>query len=240
MVEYFKTLSGRLNVYFLRHGESMGNSARVIQGRQNLSLSKKGLHQAEAIAGWLADKHIEVLLSSPLKRAVQTAQSVGQVLGLKEVKLHEGLNELDTGIFTGLTVPQIQKRFPEAWYSFQRSSWEGVPEAERIEDLVNRAEGLWKDLGRLFVEGKSNLLCVTHSGILQWIVKTTFAQRSWMPLVPMTNCSISQFSLDNDVGAARPRYYFEWTHLNYRPAEDDEFDGNLFLDRSTGIEGGNQ
>lgn len=240
MVEYFKTLSGRLNVYFLRHGESKGNSARLIQGRQDLPLSEKGLRQAEAVAGWLADKHIEVLLSSPLERAVQTARAVGQVLGLKDVHLHEGLNELDTGIFTGLTVDQIQKRFPEAWSSFQRSSWEGVPEAERIADLCSRAESLWRDLGRLFAEGKRNLLCVTHSGILQWIVKVTMAQRSWMPLVPMANCSICQFSLDNRVEAEQPRYYFEWTHLNYQPSADDEFDGNLFLERSTGIEGENQ
>jgi len=239
MDEYFKTLSGRLNVYFLRHGESKGNSARVIQGRQDLPLSKKGLHQAEAIAGWLADKHIEVLLSSPLKRAVQTAQTVGQMLGLKDIHLHDGLNELDTGIFTGLTVPQIQKRFPDAWCNFQRSSWEGVPKAERITDLCNRAEELWRDLGCLFTAGQRNLLCVTHSGILQWIVKVTMAQRSWMPLVPMANCSISQFSLDNDVAAERPHYYFEWTHLNYQPVAGDEVNGNLFLDRSTGIEGGN-
>ena len=240
MVEYFKTLSGRLNVYFLRHGESEGNNARIIQGRHDLPLSERGLQQAEAIADWLEDKPIEVVLSSPLKRAIQTAQAIGQVLGLKDVQLHEGLNEADTGIFTGLTVDQVQKRFPEAWRSFQSSSWEGVPEAERSADLVNRTEGLWRDLGRLCTEGKRNLLCVTHSGILQWIVKATFSQRSWMPLVPMANCSISQFSLDNHVDTERPRYYFEWTHLNYRPAGDDEFDGNLFLDRSTGIEGGNQ
>ena len=240
MVEYFKTLSGRFNVYFLRHGESRGNSARLIQGRQDLPLSERGLWQAEAAAGWLADKQIEVLLSSPLKRAVQTARAVAQVLGLKDVHLHEGLNELDTGIFTGLTVDRIQKRFPEAWSSFQRSSWEGVPEAERIAGLFNRAEMLWKDLGRLLVEGKRNLLCVTHSGILQWIVKVTMAQRSWMPLVPMANCSICQFSLDNRIDTEQPRYYFEWTHLNYRPVAGDELDGNLFLERPTGIEGGNQ
>ncbi|MBA7483997.1 phosphoglycerate mutase GpmB [subsurface metagenome] len=240
MVEYFKTLSGRLNVYFLRHGESEGNNARIIQGRHDLPLSERGLQQAESIADWLADKHIEVVLSSPLKRATQTAEVVGRVLGLKDVHLHDGLNELDTGIFTGLTVPQIEKRFPEAWRSFQRSSWEGVPEAERISELCNRAEDLWRDLGRLFAAGQSNLLCVTHSGILQWIVKVTMAQRSWMPLVPMANCSISQFSLDNQVEAERPRYYFEWTHLNYQPVAGKEVNGNLFLDRSTGIEGGNQ
>jgi hypothetical protein len=62
---------------------------------------------------------------------------------------------------------------------------------------------------------------VTHSGILQWLVKVTFGQRRWMPLVPMGNCAISLFSVDNRSEpdtAPSGRYYCEWSLLNYRPA----------------------
>ena len=54
MIDYFKTLSGRANVYFLRHGESRGNSARIIQGRQDLSLSKQGLEQSLGFVGQMS------------------------------------------------------------------------------------------------------------------------------------------------------------------------------------------
>jgi broad specificity phosphatase PhoE len=230
MIDYFKTLSGRTNVYFLRHGESRGNSARIIQGRQDLALSERGLRQSEAVAPWFTGRGIDEILCSPLRRAVQTAETVGRVIGVERVEPHEDLNELDTGIFTGLTVEQIRKEHPEAWHSFQRSSWEGVPEAERISDLLTRAESLWRDIGARITRGTSNLLCVTHSGILQWIIKVTFAQRSWMPLVPVANCSICHFSLDNDLSSENPGYYFEWSRLNFRPTGGEDTSGHIFLE----------
>jgi broad specificity phosphatase PhoE len=230
MIEYLKTLSGRADVYFLRHGESRGNSARIIQGRRDLPLCEKGLRQSEAVAPWFSNRGITAILCSPLKRAVQTAEAVAKVLGTEEIQLHEGLNELDTGIFTGLTVEQIRHNHPEAWESFQRSSWEGVPRAERIADLLARAESLWRELGSRITEEAGNILCVTHSGILQWIIKATFGQRSWMPLVPVENCSICHFSLDNNLGSENPRYYFEWTRLNFRPAGSAEPSGHMFLE----------
>jgi broad specificity phosphatase PhoE len=230
MVAYFETLDGRHNAYFLRHGESEGNSAGIIQGRLDLPLSENGLKQSEQIASWFVDRGIDAVLSSPLKRAAQTAQAVSRTLGLEEVRLHDALNELDTGIFTGLTVSQVRKRHPQAWKQFQRWSWEGVPKAETMDELLSRAERLWKDLGRQFTEGKGNLLCVTHSGTLQWIIKATFGQRSWRPLVPVGNCSVCQFSLDNDVREEHPRYYFEWTRLNDRPVAVEESSGHMFLE----------
>jgi broad specificity phosphatase PhoE len=225
MVDYFKTLNGRLDVYFLRHGESEDNSAGIIQGRRDLPLSEEGRRQSESAAPWFVDRGIGVILTSPLRRASQTAETVGRSLGM-EVRILEALNELDTGIFTGLTMEQISRRHPAAWRSFRRQSWEGVPGAESIASLLERSELLWKTLGRLFDKGTGNLLCVTHSGILQWIIKSTFGQHSWMPLVPVGNCSVCQFSLDNDIQSSHPGYYFEWTRLNYLPLGAAESSGN--------------
>lgn len=229
MEQFFKTLNGRLNVYFLRHGESRGNSARIIQGRRDLTLSEEGVRQSEEIASWFIDRKIDAVLSSPLQRALQTARIVGRALGRNDVQSREALNELDTGIFTGLTVEQIRRRHPQEWRSFQRSSWEGVPGAERIAGLLGRAQSLWKELGALFEGGMSNLLCVTHSGVMQWIIKATFDQRSWMPLVPVENCSICQFSLDNNLDSEHPRYYFEWSRLNFRPDAGTQSSDHMFL-----------
>jgi broad specificity phosphatase PhoE len=216
MVEYFKTLNGRLEVYFLRHGESEDNSAGIIQGRRDMPLSQQGRRQSESTAPWFLDRGIGVILCSPLRRASQTAEAVSRRLAV-QVRIHEALNELDTGIFTGLTMEQIRRRHPAAWRSFRSLSWEGVPGAESIESLLERSRLLWEAAGDLLDGAAGNLLCVTHSGILQWIIKATFGQRSWMPLVPVGNCSVCQFSLDNDIGGSHPSYYFEWTRLNYLP-----------------------
>jgi broad specificity phosphatase PhoE len=224
----FRALPGRFDFYFLRHGESEGNSARLMQGRGDYPLSKAGREQAHRVAGWFAGRRIGRLLSSPLARAHETARILADSLGLAEVELCEELNELDTGLFTGLTVEQIRTRHPEAWRSFQRESWEGVPGAERIANLRERAERLWELLAGSAAAGQA-VLCVTHSGILQWVLKATLGCRTWMPVVPMGNCSISRFSVDNRREGEPAGYYAEWSLINHQPLGESRPDGHLFL-----------
>ena len=97
---------------------------------------------------------------------------------------------------------------------------------------MNKVKILIADDHPVVRDGTRNLLCVTHSGIMQWIVKTTLEHRDWMPLVPIGNCGISHFSLDNDLDPGRRRYYFEWSRLNYQPFGEPGQDGHLFLKRS--------
>ncbi|MBN1837742.1 MAG: histidine phosphatase family protein [Spirochaetales bacterium] len=225
----FRQLDGRGNFYFLRHGESQGNSAGVIQGRHDYPLAPKGREQARMAARWFEERGIQALFSSPLKRAHETARIVADTLGLSEITVLPELNELDTGVFTDQTIRELNERHPEQWRSFQERSWEGVRGAEPAVELYARAERLWERLAREYGRGLGNLLCVTHSGIMQWIVKVTFGHRTWMPLVPFGNCGINHFSLDNTLAAKRQRYYFEWSRLNYQPFEESGKDGHLFL-----------
>jgi phosphoserine phosphatase len=223
----FRLLDGRTDFYFLRHGQSEGNSARLIQGRADYPLSEAGREQARRVAGWFVDKGVRRVLCSPLARAAETARTVAAELGLPAVQTMEELTELDTGRFTGLTVEQIRERFPEDWRSFQRESWEGVPDAEHAADLEARAGRMWERLSAL----GSGLLCVTHSGTMQWILKTTFGCRAWMPVVPMGNCAVCRFSVDNRLHEDPVRHYAEWSLLNYQPFRDLERDDYLFLKR---------
>jgi broad specificity phosphatase PhoE len=226
----FRSFAGPADFYFLRHGESEGNSARLIQGRGNYPLSEAGREQARLAAGWFADKRIGRLLSSPLARAHETARMLADRLGLTRIEVREELNELDTGQFTGLTVEEIRERLPAAWRSFQRESWEGVPGAERIESLAARAEALWRLLAAS-PAGDRATLCVTHSGIMQWVLKVTLGCRVWMPVVPMGNCGISRFSVDNRLEDEPGRYYAEWSLINHRPFDSPEGGGHMFLKR---------
>jgi broad specificity phosphatase PhoE len=228
----FRTLDGRANIYFLRHGESEGNSAGVIQGRTDFPLAPRGREQARGAAEWFRGRGIRRVFTSPLRRASETAEILAEVLGAGPPTVLQELTELDTGVFTGLAIPDIRERHPDQWRSFQARSWEGVEGAEPISVLVARAESLWGILAAELRRGAREPLCVTHSGILQWIVKVTFGHRDWMPLVPMGNCGISHFSLDNLLQAEHPRYYFEWTRLNLRPFGEAGQDGHLFLERS--------
>jgi len=225
----FRQLDGRGDFYFLRHGESKGNSARLLQGRGDYPLSAEGRRQASRVAGWFADKGIRAVLCSPLARAAETARILTAALELPEPESRAELTELDTGLFTGLAVEDIRKRYPEAWSAFQRESWEGVPEAERAADLAARAGRLWEELAAR--AGQGPLLCVTHSGTLQWIIKTTFGGRAWMPVVPIGNCAVSRFRVDNRLHEQPVRHYAEWSLLSYQPFPEPEREDHLFLKR---------
>lgn len=219
-------ISGRVDFFFLRHGESEGNHAGIIQGRRDFRLSENGRVQSKQVGRWFQDKGIGLILHSPLARAEETAQIVSQQLSIDSIEPHEDLDELDTGIFTGLTRQEIQRRYPAEWADFRRESWESVPEAERIEQLLRRAGRFWSFAARLSKQGGGNILAVTHSGILQWIIKVTLHHKRWMPLFPMSNCGISQFTVNN-----RPRlsYYYEWTYINFHPRTGKEKEDSLFL-----------
>ena len=226
----FRAVQGPADFYFLRHGESEGNDARVLQGRLDYPLTEAGREQARRASDWLAGRGIGRLLSSPLARARQTAEILAERLELSEVEIRDELNELDIGLFTGLTTAQIRERHPEAWRRFQLESWEGVPGAERIESLAARSEALWRLLSGPQARGPA-ALCVTHSGILQWVLKVTWGCRTWMPVVPMGNCGICLFRVDNRPDAEPPRYYTEWSLINHRPLGGPQADEHLFLKR---------
>jgi broad specificity phosphatase PhoE len=227
----FTTWNGNGNFYFLRHGKSEGNETQIIQGRLDLPLAPLGREQARQIARWFKSKQLHGILTSPLARARETAQIVASELELPEADVADHLNELDTGLFTGLTVPQITEKYPRQWRAFQADSWEAVPRAERIDALMARAAKHWETLAALQQQGRRNILSVTHSGILQWLIKVTFGHSRWMPLVPVRNCSISQFTLDNTLDDETVRHYFQWTFLNHLPLEEDGSSRYLFLDR---------
>lgn len=85
-----------MRLILVRHGESVGNAAGVLQGRLDFGLSERGLAQAKLTAERLRDAEAARVVSSPLKRAAQTAGFVAEALDL-ELHLEPDLAEYDIG-----------------------------------------------------------------------------------------------------------------------------------------------
>ncbi len=212
----FHPLQGTADFYFIRHGESEGNKAGIIQGRAPSALTEMGRTQAREAGGWMRSRGIDLILCSPLARADQTARIIAETAGIREVRQVPDLIELDTGIFSNLTYEQVRERLPKAWNDFERMSWAGVPEAESVKSLTSRAEAVWKLLFALHAEGKKSVLCVAHFGIIQWIIRSTLGSTAWMPLLcPKGNCAVSHLRVDNlplpDGGFS---HYASWLMIN--------------------------
>ena len=104
--------------YLLRHGQTAHNVDRRFSGRNDNPLTEHGRAQAAAAAARLAVlARIEVVVSSPLARARETAEIAAAAMGLP-VEVEDGLRETDFGDWEGFTFAEVQERWPgelKAW-----------------------------------------------------------------------------------------------------------------------------
>jgi probable phosphoglycerate mutase len=133
----------------IRHGQSTYNAAGRIQGWADPPLDETGLGQARRLAERLAceGSAVSAIYSSPLLRARQTAESIGQALSLA-AQTDERLKENNVGLITGMTWTEIEQRFPE-WVALgQRSKdhWVMPPGAEDRAAFAARAAAAMKDI----------------------------------------------------------------------------------------------
>jgi broad specificity phosphatase PhoE len=144
----------------VRHGETDWNRDNRFQGHADPPLNDAGRAQAQALARGLDRDGLVALYSSPLRRAAETAQILGNSLGL-EVRLLEALREVDVGSWSGLTRSQVEARFPEGyrrWLEYGHG-WE---DGETYEELGARVlEGL-VEIAR--VHPDERVLAITHGG----------------------------------------------------------------------------
>src|SRR5438445_9913376 len=107
-------------VLLLRHAETPWNGARRWQGWAEVSLSTTGREQAHAVGLRLRALEIDVIWSSDLPRALDTADIISGAIGVAPVNQDPGLRERDVGEWMGLTDDEIERRWPgtlAAWRS---------------------------------------------------------------------------------------------------------------------------
>jgi len=122
-----------------RHGQTIWNAERRFQGQSDIPLDETGQAQAERAARLLAALRPDLILSSDLSRAAQTAAPLARLTGL-DVTLDKDLRERSGGAWEGLTDTEIRTRYP-----VEHASWtppDGEPSAvvaERVAGALHRA-----------------------------------------------------------------------------------------------------
>jgi broad specificity phosphatase PhoE len=120
----------------VRHGETDWNRERRFQGHADPPLNETGREQAHALAAELAGEQIDVVYTSDLVRARETAEIIAARVATEIVPLRE-LREIDVGDWEGLSWPEIEERFPDgarAWH-VNGAGWES---GETYDDLRER------------------------------------------------------------------------------------------------------
>ena len=101
-------------LYLLRHGQTAANRSGLLQGHVDFDLTELGKRQAKAAADALRDRDVHRLVSSPLRRAVQTAEIVAAILGLA-VEIEPRLIEMDYGLWDERPLTDISEAVWSQW-----------------------------------------------------------------------------------------------------------------------------
>ncbi len=157
-------ISKRRIIYLVRHGATPHNQEGRICGHLPIGLGPEGEAQAEDAAALLAEQPLELILTSPLRRTVETAEILARGRDL-EPEPHEGLIELDLGRWQGQTFEELRE--DELWRTWRRAPHTiATPGGERLEDVSRRARAaVAEGLARL--PDRGGLVVVTHGGVLK-------------------------------------------------------------------------
>ena len=159
-----------MKLILVRHGQTESNKLGRIQGINDSPLTDVGREQAEAAAHALASEAPFALYSSPLPRAIQTAEAIGSRAGVRPAEVKE-LIEMDVGKFEGLSGPQLRERFPDVMRSWDEDPASTVmPGGESLHDVRDRA---WPAVRSLAKRHESEtVVAVTHNFTIHTIVCT--------------------------------------------------------------------
>jgi len=184
-------------IVLVRHGETEWNRVEHFRGRADVPLNETGITQAKRMAQRVATQWRPVAIySSPLTRAVKTAEAVAWHFGLS-VQAHPNLIDIDYGQWQGLTPSEAKERWPEvidAWYNAPQGA--RIPGGETLDELRARAESTVKDLATLH-EGQTIVL-VGHTVINRILLLAVLGlgnDRFWR--LRQDTCAINVFELEN-------------------------------------------
>lgn len=131
-------MNANMNLILIRHGEIDSNVAKIYSGRSNEPLNLKGRAQAEQAAEQLKGQQIAALLTSPLRRAVETALIIGRSVSLAP-QVSACFNELRMGPWEGLSEAQVESMYPDEFAVWNATPAElSLEGRETLEDLRRR------------------------------------------------------------------------------------------------------
>jgi probable phosphoglycerate mutase len=152
-------------IYLLRHGHSTANAKSILAGRDSsVSLSQRGLEQAQSVMQELESKKITNIFSSPMPRCLETVQPFASKAKLKIAKI-DGLLEMEYGDWSGKKLLTLSRK--KLWSEIQaRPSLVRFPNGESFTEMQGRALESIKEIAS---PGKEILVC-SHGDVIKAIV----------------------------------------------------------------------
>ncbi|TKB12360.1 histidine phosphatase family protein [Desulforhopalus sp. IMCC35007] len=149
-------------IYLIRHGEIAATSPRRFIGQTNLPLTVKGREQVTLLGKYLSTCGVENIVCSPLLRCQESGQIIAGASGLS-IETEDNLSEINLGVWEGLTVDEVKKRYPGA-YEQRGEDLAGYrpTDGESFHDLLER---VWPAFLQIVEASSSTTAVIAHAGV---------------------------------------------------------------------------
>jgi len=155
-------------VYLVRHGQTAWNKEEIFRGRADVPLNEMGLKEAELAAEYFRGKRVDAIYSSPTSRAIQTAEKIALVLGLK-VAPHSGITDMSFGDWEGRPIKEVEKSDPDRFRLWEEEPHLlKVPGGETLDEVRVRAMAALEEVIASHAQG--TVILVSHRVITKVLI----------------------------------------------------------------------
>jgi broad specificity phosphatase PhoE len=194
-----------LRIILIRHGQTnwndCGSAGPHFRGRIDVALNAAGVAQAQALADCLALTPIDVIYSSPLERAMDTARPIANRHG-QEVKAFHSLLDIDYGLWGGRSMAEVAEQWPELYHRWQTAPHTvQIPGGESLDAIQARIDdGLEKLLAQ---HDRQVVVLVGHQAVNKVAICRLLGldNSAFWRIRQDTGC-INRFNYDSDGGSA--------------------------------------
>ena len=173
-----------LKIYVARHGQNLDNQKGILNGHRDEPLTELGEQQANKVAQKIKKSglHFDVIYSSPLQRALKTAEIISNISGQPKPIILQELIERDFGVMTGIKIDKIEELCsPEIIKTNTITYFLRPKGAETFSDLLKRARELL-DFIKLKHNNEGTILLVSH-GDFGKMVYAEFYNLPWIKVL---------------------------------------------------------
>ena len=153
-----------MEIFITRHGQTGWNVLGKMQGKTDIELNDVGRGQARETGELIKDKKIDLIITSPLKRAKETAESINENFDVEIIE-DDRLMERGYGTFEGMTKEdrqELKEKYPEIKYIWSYNQNIKFQDVEPMREFCIRIYSLLDEVVEKYKD--KNVLLVTHGG----------------------------------------------------------------------------
>ena len=183
-------------IILVRHGETEWNVAEIFRGRIDIDLNEMGIKQAGLLAEYLSNVKIDAIYSSPLKRALKTAEIVAGYHKL-DVDIAPGLTDFNFGKWQGLSHQEVKDKYKQLYAEWiNHPAQVKMPAGESLDDVRKRTNDV---VAELIASYEGTVVLVSHRVVNKVLICALLGlDNSHFWNIRQDTCGITIFTYENE------------------------------------------